>query len=153
MNGMVRIREATIEDGEFILSVRNDPTTIAFLHTTTTFDLENFKQWFLATDPQMFIIEDKEPVGYLRTKWLEDNVLQVGADIHPQFRRKGYAQRGYKLLFEKYPEVKKFNLEVLNHNVIAQNLYEKLGFVVVREYDYENGMGSTKSIVMEKTNE
>ncbi len=150
---MVKIREATIEDGEFILSVRNDPTTIAFLHTTTTFDLENFKQWFLATAPQMFIIEDKEPVGYLRTKWLEDNVLQVGADIHPQFRRKGYAQKGYMLLFEKYPEVKKFNLEVLNHNIIAQNLYEKLGFVVVSEYNYENGMGSTKSIVMEKTNE
>ena len=58
-------------------------------------------------------------VGYIRT-----NGDEIGCDIHPNFRRKGYARMAYEI----YLKDKKYaTLKVFDDN-FAKNLYKKLGF-------------------------
>ena len=97
---MVTLRPLTSKDLGFLLEVRNDPTTRHFLEDNSIFSLSECKKWFKTKKPIWFIIEvDKKSVGYVRTKKDE-----IGVDIHPKFRRKGYARAAYK----KYLQDKNF---------------------------------------------
>jgi RimJ/RimL family protein N-acetyltransferase len=148
---MASIRKATKDDGSFILEVRNHESTLKFLHDPRVFLLDDFENWFETNKPEWFIIENNNnKVGYIRTKWIVKNdILQVGADIHPEQRGFGYSKMAYYQLFERFKNVKKFVLEVFDDNVIAKNLYDKLGFVFVEKYK----IGDRESVVMEKINE
>jgi ribosomal protein S18 acetylase RimI-like enzyme len=96
--------------------------------------LTQCEEWFLVRKPKWYIIEiDGNSVGYIRT-----NGDEVGIDIHPNFRRKGYAREAYKL----YLEDKEYaSLWVFVDN-FAKNLYTELGFVenrnskLIRDRDY-----------------
>ena len=116
--------------------------------------LEQTKEWFNKEHPMWFVIKKIETidvydescapgttkykklqktVGYFRTK-LEDssyyNVdIQIGCDIHPDYRRQGIAEWTYKNMIERlvnnyYTPV----LYVLIENQPAINLYKKIGF-------------------------
>ena len=67
---------------------------------------------------------------------------QIGADIHPDFQRKGIASEAYPLFISEI--VKKQNpvptsleLRVLKSNVIALSLYVKLGFSIQEETEID----------------
>ena len=123
------LRRLEETDLPFLLEVRNDITTRINLENDSVFTLESCIEWFSKTNPLWYIIEvDNKRVGYIRT----DGVV-IGADIHPMYRRMGYAREAYKL----YLENKKYaSLWVFVDN-FAKNLYTELGFV-------ENG--NTKTI-------
>lgn len=123
------LRKLSIWDLPFLLEVRNDETTRVNLENDSVFTLEECAEWFLDKRPDWYIIEvDGNSVGYIRT-----NGNEIGADIHPEHRRKGYAREAYKL----YLKDKKYaSLWVFVDN-FAKNLYTELGFV-------ENG--NTKTI-------
>jgi len=148
---MVSLRFAALTDADFILEVRNDPTTVVQLHDNRIFSVDEFNKWFEITKPNWFIIlSDEMECGYVRTKWIEDNVLQIGVDIHPDFRRRGIATETYHKIFETYHWVDKFQLEVLDTNFVAIALYTKLGFKEISRYTF---CDYTKcSIIMEKPN-
>ena len=149
---MVNLRKATIEDGAFILEVRNHESTLKQLHDPRKFDLNSFETWFNNSSPEWFIIllNDKN-IGYVRTKWLEPKkILQVGADLHPDYRGKGYAKPAYEQLFENFCYVEKFSLEVFIDNTVALNLYQKLGFKKIKECQYLIDGNFRTSITMEK---
>lgn len=114
------LRRLEEKDLPFLLEVRNDESTRFYLENNSIFSLDECKDWFNKNNPNWFIIEvDNEPVGYFRT-----NADEVGADIHPKFRRNGYARQAYKL----YLKNKKYaRLWVFEDN-FAKNLYEQLGF-------------------------
>ena len=152
---MVSLRNITIHDADFVLEIRNDPTTIGCLHNPTLFSKEEFTQWFEEHNPEWYIVlNDETPVGYVRTRWIfKGVVLQIGADIHPNFRRQGLATQAYNCVFKKYKPENRFELEVLDNNFAAFSLYEKLGFVEKERYDFDNGHGSKSSIVMVKHSE
>jgi len=118
---MVNLRPLTESDLEFLLEVRNDNSTLHFLENNSKFTLEECKNWFKITQPKWFIIEiNRFSVGYIRT-----NGDEVGCDIHPNFRRKGYAKMAYEL----YLKDKNYaSLWVFEDN-FAKNLYKKLGFI------------------------
>ena len=90
---MIRLIELTEGDLPFLLEVRNDGTTRIFLENDSVFDLSQCKIWFEKLTYPWFIIlnENDEKVGYVRTG--ENN--EVGCDIHPKYRRMGYARRAY----------------------------------------------------------
>ena len=108
-------------DLPFLLEVRNDPTTRINLENNSVFTIESCTEWFSKTNPLWYIIEvGNKRVGYIRT---DGDV--VGADIHPMYRRMGYAREAYKL----YLENKKYaSLWVFVDN-FAKTLYTELGFV------------------------
>lgn len=119
------LRKLIIEDLNFLLEVRNDESTRCFLENDSIFDYDECKSWFESNSPLWFIIEvDEEPVGYIRT-----NGDEVGCDIHPNFRKRGYARQAYKL----YLEDKKYASLWVFENNFAKKLYESLGFVETGE--------------------
>lgn len=115
------LRRLEEKDLPFLLEVRNDESTRFYLENNSIFSLDECKDWFNKNNPNWFIIEvNNESVGYFRT-----NGDEVGADIHPKFRRNGYAREAYKL----YLKDKKYaSLWVFVDN-FAKNLYIELGFV------------------------
>lgn len=114
------LRKLEETDLSFLLEVRNDDSTRFNLENDSIFTLEQCRDWFNKTNPNWYIIEvDNKSVGYFRT---DGDV--VGADIHPKYRRMGYAREAYKL----YLKDKSFaSLWVFEDN-FAKNLYSQLGF-------------------------
>lgn len=123
-------------DLEFLNDVRNAYAN-EFLHDSRTFSIEDTKKWFNQTSPLYYIIRDevsKNRIGYFRlSNYSKQNKnIYIGADIAPEYRGKGYAKLAYiqfmEFLFNEY-DLNKITLEVLHTNIIAINLYKKLGFV------------------------
>jgi hypothetical protein len=108
-------------DLPFLLEVRNDESTRKNLENDNIFNLESCEQWFENLKSPWYIIEsDGEKVGYFRT-----NGDEVGCDIHPNHRRKGYARMAY----EYYLNDKDYaSLWVFEDN-FAKDLYKSLGFI------------------------
>lgn len=135
---MINLRPLTKNDLKFLLEVRNNNSTLQFLENNSKFTLEESENWFDTTNPKWYIIEIFEhpiaySVGYIRT-----NGDEVGCDIHPDFRRKGYARKAYEL----YLKNKNYaSLWVFEDN-FAKNLYEQLGFIpngnskIIRDRNY-----------------
>lgn len=117
---MVNLRPLTEDDLPFLLEVRNNPSTLQFLENDSEFTLKQSLEWFRKNNPKWFIIEiNRHAVGYIRT-----NNNEVGCDIHPDYRRKGYAKIAYTI----YLKDKEYaSLWVFGDN-FARGLYEKLGF-------------------------
>jgi ribosomal protein S18 acetylase RimI-like enzyme len=130
----MNLRQLTRLDLPFLLEVRNNETTRVNLENDSEFTMKECLTWFLKTRPIWYIIEiDDNSVGYIRT-----NGDEVGIDIHPDYRRKGYAREAYKL----YLKDKEYaSLWVFVDN-FAKNLYTELGFVengnskIIRDREY-----------------
>ena len=117
---MVNLRPLVESDLEFLLEVRNHPSTWGNLEDSSEFSLEDCKAWFKNTQPKWFIVEvNRYPVGYIRT-----NKDEVGCDIHPNFRRRGYARMAYEL----YLKDKDYASLWVFENNFAKKLYKALGF-------------------------
>ena len=131
------LRFLTKEDLPFLLEVRNDQSTRNNLENNLFFTLENCKLWFSKLESPWFIIlVDNNPVGYIRT-----NGNEIGCDIHPNHRRKGYAKMAYKKLMQNMSNA---TLWVFEDN-FAKNLYYQLGF---KETGEEKNIRSRKYIKM-----
>jgi len=115
------LRRLTEIDLPFVLEVRNDPTTRKNLENDSTFTLDECTKWFIETKPNWYIIEvNDNKVGYVRTS---DDM--VGVDIHPIYRRMGYAREAYKL----YLKDKQYSTLWVFDDNFAKNLYVEIGFV------------------------
>ena len=117
---MVILKPLLFTDLPFLLEVRNHDSTRINLENDSIFNLEQCEKWFTNLKPSWYTINvDNTPVGYFRT---EENC--IGADIHIDYRRKGYAYQAYK----EYLKDKTYaNLWVFEDN-FAKQLYLKLGF-------------------------
>jgi RimJ/RimL family protein N-acetyltransferase len=131
---MVTLKPLTENALPFLLEVRNDESTRQFLEHDSKFTLKEALKWFRGGQPEWFIIEiNRTPIGYIRT-----NGDEVGCDIHPDFRKKGYAKMAYKLYLQDKDYA---SLWVFEDN-FAIKLYKKLGFTptgnsrIVRDRNY-----------------
>ena len=117
---MVILRPLLITDLPFLLEVRNYESTRVNLENDSTFTLNECVKWFGSLKSPWYIIEiNNHKVGYFRT-----NGFEIGCDIHPDYRRKGYA----KMAYEIYLKDKKYaSLWVFDNN-FAKQLYLNLGF-------------------------
>lgn len=133
---MVTLRPLTKEDLPFLLEVRNDYSTRKNLENNSIFTLEQCENWFSNLISPWYIIEvNKFSVGYLRT-----NGDEVGCDIHPDFRRRGYAKMAYELYLKDKTYA---SLWVFSDN-FAKDLYLKLGFKETGERGYVRGRSYLK---------
>ena len=129
---MIKLRLLNKNDLPFLLEIRNDDSTRFYLEDDSIFTLDECRKWFVNLNSPWYIIETIEgnKVGYIRT-----NGDEIGCDIHPKFRRKGYAKMAYK----EYLKDKKYaSLKVFKDN-FAINLYKKLGFVEIGNGDLIRG--------------
>ncbi len=116
----------------FLLLVRNEESTRTQLKNDVSFTLDECEDWFEKLEPSWLMIfnENSEEVGYLRI----DGDL-IGCDIHPDFRRKGYARKAYA---EYLKDTDYAELDVFEDNH-AKKLYEELGFVETGEHQTLRG--------------
>ena len=116
----------------FLLLVRNEESTRTQLKNDVSFTLDECEDWFEKMKPNWLMIYNKnnEEVGYLRI----DGDL-IGCDIHPDFRRKGYARKAYT---EYLKDTDYAELDVFEDNH-AKKLYEELGFVETGEHQTLRG--------------
>ena len=115
-------------DLPFLIEVRNDESTRSQLENDSLFTLEECKEWFIKEQPEWLLIinHNLTRIGYIR---IDGDT--IGIDIHPNFRRKGYA----RLAYQKYLEDTDYaDLWVFEDNH-AKKLYEELGFVETGEYE------------------
>ena len=131
----ISFRKIEEKDISFLNATRNFFAK-DFLHDSRIFTVEETREWFFSNLPDYWIIEESgKPVGYFRISNYStiNKNLYLGADIHPEYQRKGIAYSSYLIfipyLFEKY-NLNKISLEVLSSNSRAINLYKKLGFVI-----------------------
>ena len=131
---MIYLKSLTESDLPFLLEIRNDDSTRCNLENNSKFTLKESLEWFRQNKPKWYIIlHQGVPVGYIRTSGDE-----VGCDVHPNFRRRGYA----KMAYETYLKNKDYaSLWVFEDN-FAKEFYEKLGFYttwkskIIRERKY-----------------
>jgi GNAT superfamily N-acetyltransferase len=117
---MILLKELKESDLPFLLEIRNDDSTRKNLENDTIFSLDECISWFRNTKPIWFVIYNNEQkVGYFRTSQEE-----VGCDIHPNYRRLGFAKSAYT----KYLENKKYATLWVFEDNFAINLYKSLGF-------------------------
>ena len=110
---------------EFLLEVRNHESTRQFLENDSIFDIEQCVEWFSTLKyPWYIIMVDNIPVGYIRT-----NGSDIGCDIHPNHRKKGYAKMAYLKIMENMESA---TLWVFDDN-FAKDLYLKIGFLPTGE--------------------
>ena len=122
----LELRQLNHEDLEFLLEVRNHESTRNFLENDSVFTIDQCREWFQKlTSPWYIISVNGLNVGYIRT---DDN--EVGCDIHPNHRRKGYAKQAYIRYLENRDLA---TLWVFDDN-FAKNLYLELGFVENGEF-------------------
>ena len=124
---MVKLKLLKLEDLEFLLEVRNDVSTRSQLENDSVYNLDQAKKWFTKLESPWFIIinENNERVGYFRT-----DGCYIGCDIHPKFRRMGYAKSAYLNYLENKDYAELFVFET-NH---AKKLYISLGFKETGEF-------------------
>lgn len=149
------IRKLIYDDLLFLNEVRNLYCE-EYLHDSRKFSIEETINWYNKYNPDYYIIEiDGKSIGYFRISnysKLNKN-LYIGADIHPEFKGKGYGFLAYKKfipeLFNNY-SLHKIYLEVLSTNKIAISLYKKLGFEVegIKKEDVLKNNKFVDSIIM-----
>lgn len=115
-------------DLPFLIEVRNNESTRSQLGNDSSFTLEECTEWFNTQKPKWLLIinHNLTRVGYMR---IEGNTL--GVDIHPDFRRKGYARLAYQT-YLKTTDYAELDVFEDNH---AKKLYQELGFVETGEYE------------------
>ena len=133
----IEFAKVKVEDCDFILKIRNDDSTRSFLHDSRKFSKTEFKKWFKSKKPDWLkILYNDEEVGYVRTVSSYPNI-EIGMDIAPNHRGKGYAKAAYRKLLESltFKMYNKATLRVLKSNFVALSLYKKLGFKIKEETD------------------
>ncbi|MCK4252509.1 GNAT family N-acetyltransferase [candidate division WOR-3 bacterium] len=151
--GDIILQQIEKEDLEFVKEIRNHYSTWKYLTTIGMFSSEKQNKWFStiteSLDVNYYIILSKEwkKIGYVRfdeIDWINRSV-RVGADIHMQYRNKGYGKKVYKLILEFCFNYLNFNrawLLVMENNEVALKLYKKIGFRtegVMRNAIYRDG--------------
>lgn len=129
---MIHLRPLKLDDLNFLLEVRNNESTRKFLENDSVFTIEECTEWFIKTNPKWYIIinESNQRVGYFRT-----NGYEVGCDIHPKHRRKGYA----RLAYNEYLKDKNYATLWVFEDNFAINLYESLNFKTYGEFKKVRG--------------
>lgn len=145
---MISIRKLTKDDICFLNSVRNECAE-KYLHDSRTFSIQDSYKWFETTNPDYYLILYNDvSIGYFRLSNYSsfNKNIYIGADLHKDWRGKGLAYESYckfiPFIFKKY-DLNKLTLEVLSNNLVAKNLYKKLGFIwegTKRKEIYKNGL-------------
>lgn len=156
ISGRFRLRAVEKSDLLFLKELRDDPETSEYLMTRVFISEHSQTAWLEKTSADnsrkylMFDYMENSTwttIGLVRLTEMDyiNRTVNVGGDVHPCFRGRGYGKEMYRLIFNLMFDVYNFHrvwLSVLSFNKRAIALYEKMGFVhegCLREACYRNG--------------
>lgn len=135
----IKVEPMTLEDLEAVLEIEELSFPVPWSKNSFLYELlENERAVYLVAKNHYL-----KTIGYIGM-WVvfnEGHITNVA--IHPNYRRKGVAEKLIKELcvIAREKEVQHLTLEVRRSNLPAQNLYQKLGFVhmgIRRKYYLDN---------------
>lgn len=92
---------------------------------------------------------NNELVGFIHINKMYENIDIVNVAVSKEFRNKGIGSKLIEYVFNVYDDVSSVMLEVNENNVIAYNLYKKLGFNEInRRLNYYGGKDT--AIIMKR---
>lgn len=112
-----------------------------------------FRELTLNRSARYFVLEkDKKIIGYLGLWLMRNDIHITNIAIAKEFRRKGYGGKFLKFVEEKavVQRIKKISLEVRKSNHIAQNMYRKFGYKVIKIWRNYYREEKEDALVMEK---
>ena len=128
----------TKEDLPFYIEVHNHPSTLKYLGDDKFITLKEAEKWFSGYKNMWYVISKDEKVGIFKTlqpfdimdglclkRWVE-----IGCDIHPDYRRRGYAREAYKIVLDKLDDIGAKSFLRCFFDNPALSLYKELGFEV-----------------------
>lgn len=130
---MFEFKKIKKEDLMFLNEVRNECAP-EYLHDSRIFSYEETVNWFEKTSPNYYIIiYNNTRIGYFRLSnySFPNKTIYIGMDLHKDWRGKKLSYDAYKQFIPKVVNefnLRKIYLEVLCTNIVAKNLYKKLGF-------------------------
>lgn len=129
------------EDLEVLRKLHNDSSTYLNLLNIDLADEEGQIEWWKnlhkKRDDKRYVIcfagEPDKIIGRLRIQNINyaHNNCEVGLDIMPEYRGKGYGIKSYEMLLEflfMHYNMNMVYLKVVEFNPKAKNLYQKVGF-------------------------
>lgn len=129
------------EDLEILRKLHNDPSTYLNLLNIDFIDEEGQIEWWKnlhkKKDDKRYVIcfagKPEQIIGRLRIQNINyaHNNCEVGLDIMPEYRSKGFGIKSYEMLLEflfKHLNMNMVYLKVADFNPNAKKLYEKVGF-------------------------
>ncbi len=150
----IGFRPVEEKDIEILRKLRNDKSTFLNLGTAEMSHSEDQYNWwknhsFNSKNQRYTLVEKntKKILGILRILNI-DNInsnCEIGVDILPEERNKGFATKAYKCVLEylfKHKNMHTIYLKVADFNPKAEILYERIGFVktgYLSEYLFRNG--------------
>ncbi len=152
--GQVGFRPIELEDLEVLRELHNEMATLLQLGNVEMVSSEEQLQWWKGlvgsgTTKRFSVVEvaTGRVVGILRVQNIDaiNRNCEIGLDIVPALRGKGYGRAGYRAVLEYlflHLNMHMVYLRVGEFNVRAQGLYERLNFVrtgVLRDYLYRHG--------------
>jgi len=141
------IRPMEIGDLEKILEIER--RSFSFPWTYNIF----LRELTLNRYARYFVLEeDKKIIGYLGLWLMRNDIHITNIAIAKEFRRKGYGGEFLKFVEEKaaVQRIKKISLEVRKSNHIAQNMYRKFGYKVIKIWRNYYREEREDALVMEK---
>ena len=137
--GSIVFKDLNKEYLEWARELHNDPSVLSMLTDNNFVSKEKQLSWFCSlqeseSSRRLVVFLDGVAVGIVRLDNIDsyNKSMCIGLDIHKDFRGKKLATGVYvKLLYWCF-EIMEYNrvwLMVADFNIVAKNLYTKLGFV------------------------
>jgi RimJ/RimL family protein N-acetyltransferase len=133
------LREVFADDHEFLLSLHNDPIVLHNLTNPTPITMEQHLIWWEKTknnckERRFIFTVNGQPAGFTKFYSMDAANLNcvLGADLHKDFRGKGYAKFMWNLMLEYcfYTlGMYRVSLTTAKYNLIGQKVYKNLGFI------------------------
>jgi diamine N-acetyltransferase len=154
------IKPTELADVASIVALRNDPATLPHLHDSQQYNAVQTEHWlrhlpaaskrysvFAWQNAPQTPAETGEFIGLVRIDRIDsvNRNCAIGLDIVPAFRGQGLSTKVYDWLLDYLFNQLNMHLvflEVLESNVRAQHIYERIGFRVegrLRERVFRNG--------------
>ncbi len=138
----VSVRRATRRDADFVLALRNDPSSVRWSETRRAVTPSEHARWFGAhcDDPatRLFIVQcEGEDVGQIRLD-IDDAVGRVSIAIAEQHRGRGVgvlALRTVQAGLRGDMQVSRLQARVATDNHVSRSAFESCGFTTVGESD------------------
>jgi RimJ/RimL family protein N-acetyltransferase len=132
------LREINHGDHEWLVELHNDPEVLKNLTNPNPITLNQHLSWWekISKDNsqkrKIFEI-NSERVGFTKfynIDFTNRNCI-LGADIHKNFRGKGYAKFMWSLMLDYCKEIglHRVSLTTAEYNLIGQRVYKNLGFI------------------------
>lgn len=141
---MLEFRRAGFNDADFLLSLRNDPTTRRFSFAQHQISRSEHTTWLTErlSDPASLIwiaLYEERPAGQLRLTQVDSLTAEVHIAVAPEFRGRGFAHEilvhAASLCEASWPQITHLRARIVPENEASLRAFRAAGFKDAKDSD------------------